>query len=91
MNEELQAVEAVVTTEIKPVVKAGWEEIHKILTDKLTNLKTDIETKVNEYREQLLAESNDTGLRLTRMIEDCVEYVEVPVTVTETEAVTEEV
>ena len=77
MGEELESV--VHETELKPVVKAGWEEIHKMLDDKLTNLAADIETKVNEYREQLLNESNDTKTRLENMIEDCTEVVEVEI------------
>lgn len=84
MIEEVTSV--VANTEIKPVVKAGWEEIHKMLTEKLTNLTTDIETKVNEYREQLLNESKDTATRLEKMINECIDYVEVPVT----DAVSEE-
>lgn len=84
MVEELTSV--VANTEIKPVVKAGWEEIHEMLTEKLTNLTTDIETKVNEYREQLLNESKDTATRLEKMINECIDYVEVPVT----DAVSEE-
>lgn len=79
-------------TELKKVVKAGWEDIHKILTDKLENLETDIETKINEYREQLLNESIDTKTRLENMIEDCTEVVEVeiPETTEEEPVVTEE-
>lgn len=82
-------------TELKKVVKAGWEDIHNILTDKLQNLEADIETKVNEYREQLLTESNDTKTRLGNMIAECIDFVEVEIVETteetaETETETEE-
>lgn len=76
MGEELCSVAQ--ETELKPVVKAGWEDVHKILTDKLQNLVTDIDTKVNEYREQLLSEVKDETIILESMIADCIKYVEVP-------------
>lgn len=67
-------------TEIRKVVKEGWEDIYAIAKSKLENIDADIETKVAEYREKLVAESIDDRARFQRVIdEDCTKEIEVEV------------
>ena len=67
-------------TEIRKVVKEGWEDIYAIAKTKLENIDADIETKVAEYREKLVAESIDDRARFQRVIdEDCTKEIEVEV------------
>lgn len=67
-------------TEIRKVVKEGWEDIYTIAKTKLENIDADIETKVAEYREKLVAESIDDRARFQRVIdEDCTKEIEVEV------------
>jgi hypothetical protein len=67
-------------TEIRKVVKEGWEDIYEIAKTKLENIDADIERKVAEYREKLVAESIDDRARFQRVIdEDCTKEIEIEV------------
>ena len=77
-------------TEIRKVVKEGYEQFHAEATGKLDNLDTIVEEKVNAYRETVIAEMNDDRIRLQNIIDMCTEEKEVEVPDEESEG-TEEV
>lgn len=46
-------------TEIRKVVSAGYEELYDRAINELSTIDNDVETKVAEYREKILAEIAD--------------------------------
>lgn len=78
-------------TELRNVVKAGYEQFHAEATEKLNNIDADIEVKVNAYRETVIAEMSDDRVRLQNIIDMCTEVkeFEVPDVVEEPETETE--
>ena len=80
-------------TEIRKVVKEGYEQFYAEATYKLTNIDNEIETEVNAYRETVIAKKNDDKQRLQNIIDMCTEEkeVEVPDVVEETTEGAEEV
>ena len=74
-------------TEIRKVVKVGYEQFHAEATDKLANLDAVVEEKVAAYRETVIAEMNDDRERLQHIVDMCTEEkeFEIPDEVEETE------
>ena len=74
-------------TEIRKVVKVGYEQFHTEATDKLANLDAVVEEKVAAYRETVIAEMNDDRERLQHIVDMCTEEkeFEIPDEVEETE------
>ena len=66
-------------TEIRKVVKEGYEQFHAEATEKLANLDAVVEEKVNAYRETVIAEMNDDRIRLQNIVDMCTEEKEVEV------------
>ena len=66
-------------TEMRKVVKAGYEQFHAEATDKLANLDAIVEEKVNAYRETVIAEMNDDRIRLQNIVDMCTEEREIEV------------
>ena len=66
-------------TEIRKVVKVGYEQFHAEATDKLANLDAVVEEKVAAYRETVIAEMNDDRVRLQNIVDMCTEEKEVEV------------
>lgn len=60
-------------TEIRKVVRAGYEGFYNDSLNKLSNLDNDIEAKVEEYRVKVLEEVKDDKARLERIIDLCQE------------------
>lgn len=78
-------------TEIRKVVKEGYEQFHAEATEKLANLDAVVEEKVNAYRETVIAEMNDDRIRLQNIVDMCTEEKEFEVPEEETvEEATEE-
>lgn len=66
-------------TEFIKVVKEGYEQFHAEATEKLNNIDNEIEIKVAEYRETVIAEKEDDKIRLQHIIDICTEEKEVEV------------
>ena len=64
------------TTEIRKVVKAGYEGFYEDAKTKLANLDGEIEAKVAEYREKLAEDLKDDKVRLENILEMCQEEKE---------------
>lgn len=63
-------------TEIRKVVKAGYETFYEDAEKRLANLDNEIEAKVAEYRVKVLEEVRDDKARLENILEMCQEEKE---------------
>lgn len=63
-------------TEIRKVIKEGYEGFYNDAQNKLANLDADIEAKVAEYRAKLAEDLNDDKVRLENILEMCQEEKE---------------
>jgi len=77
-------------TEIRKVIKEGYEGFYNDAQNKLANLDADIEAKVAEYRAKLAEDLNDDKVRLENILEMCQEEKEFEVPDVVEEVVDEE-
>ena len=78
-------------TEIRKVVKEGYEGFYNDAQNRLANLDAEIEVKVAEYRAKVAEEVKDDKVRLENILEMCQEEKEFEVPdVVEEEIVAEE-
>lgn len=79
-------------TEIRKVVKEGYEGFYADAEAKLANLDNEIEAKVAEYRAKLAEDLKDDKVRLENILEMCQEEreFEVPEVVEEVAPAVEE-
>lgn len=63
-------------TEIRKVVKAGYENFYNDAQNRLANLDAEIEAKVAEYRAKVIEEIKDDKARLDSILEMCQEEKE---------------
>lgn len=77
-------------TEIRKVVKEGYEGFFADAQNKLANLDAGIEAKVAEYRAKVVEEINDDKVRLENILEMCQEEKEFEVPDVVEEVVAEE-
>ena len=61
------------------IVKEIWKDIYEIATARLENLDTDMEAKVEEYRNKLLEEVSNDRNTLQEIIGKCTDEIEVEV------------